>query len=40
MQETEVIKRLNFETDLLKAYLEKSYRKLENIQKLVDEIAR
>mgnify|MGYP001285173965 CR=1 FL=1 len=40
MQETEVIKRLNLETDSLKAYLEKSYRKLENIQNLVDEIAR
>lgn len=40
MEELEVIEKLNLKTDLLKAYLEKSYKKLEGIQNLVDEIAR
>jgi|LWDU01.1.fsa_nt_gi hypothetical protein len=39
MQETEVIKKLNLDTDLLKAYLDKAHSKLSDIQKLADEIA-
>ncbi len=39
MQELEVIETLNLKPDSLKAYLDKSYSKLDNIQKLVDEIA-
>jgi HD-like signal output (HDOD) protein len=40
MQELEVIKTLNLNSDLLESYLNKSYSKLSDIQKLADEIAR
>jgi len=40
MQEIDVIKSLNFNPDALKSYLDKSYGKLSDIQKLVDEISR
>jgi len=40
MQETDVIKTLNLNSDSLEDYLDKSYSKLSNVQKLVDEIAR
>jgi HD-like signal output (HDOD) protein len=40
MQETDVIKTLNLKPDSLEAYLDKSYKKLESVQILVDEIAR
>jgi HD-like signal output (HDOD) protein len=39
MQELEVIETLNLNTDSLKAYLDKSYDKVSNIKKLVDQIA-
>lgn len=40
MQETEVINTLKLKPDSLKTYLDKSHSKLDNIQQLVDEIAR
>jgi HD-like signal output (HDOD) protein len=40
MEETDVIKTLKFKPELLEGYLEKSYSKLNDIQQLVDEIAR
>jgi HD-like signal output (HDOD) protein len=39
LQETEIVETLNLKPEPLKAYLDKSYGKLEDIQKLVDEIA-
>lgn len=39
MQELELIETLNLKPDSLKAYLDKSYSKLDDIQKLVDGIA-
>lgn len=40
MQESDVIKSLNIKRDELEKYITKSYKKLDNINQLVDEIAR
>jgi HD-like signal output (HDOD) protein len=40
MQEIEAIELLNLKTDALEGYLDKSYKKLDDIKQLVDEIAK